>query len=114
MLDMDKMNKESNEVVTKMSKSIFGERTLSKWEMFKNRCSALNDKVTDAIKPVSVKCREIVTGIGKNFESSDNTFIKNVRDYSKKTETALNKGYDKVDAPRRASYIPPGQSGGKS
>ena len=62
---MDKMNKESNEVVTKMSKSIFGERTLSKWEMFKNRCSALNDKVTDAIKPVSVKCREIVTALAR-------------------------------------------------
>ena len=53
IIDMDKMNKESDEAVSRMSKNIFGESTLSKWQLFKNKCAAINDKVTDAMKPVS-------------------------------------------------------------
>jgi hypothetical protein len=39
VIDLDKINKASDETVTKISKSIFGDRVLSKWQMFKNKCS---------------------------------------------------------------------------
>ena len=59
------------------------------------KCSEVNEAVSEKMKPVSNKCGEIVSDIGKNFDSSDNSFIKGLREYSMKTEKALNTGYQK-------------------
>lgn len=41
--------------------------------------------MTEALKPVSDKCKEITDDIGMSFDKSENSFIKGVREYSKKT-----------------------------
>ena len=85
MFDTNKYNRESRIAIDKVSKDTFSENTLSKWQLFKKKCSGLNDKMTEALKPVSEKCKEITDDIGMSFDKSENSFIKGVREYSKKT-----------------------------
>lgn len=47
--------------------------------MFKNKCAQINDQVSVALKPVSDACKSTVTDIGKNFETSENVVVKNIR-----------------------------------
>lgn len=46
LFDMSKMSKASDEAITKFSRESFSEQTLSKWQLFKNKCSSFNDKIT--------------------------------------------------------------------
>ena len=79
LIPIDKINHQTSQKVTQVSRQSFSEANLSKWQRFKARCSAVNNTLTEKMTPISNKCVEIKNDIGKKFEVSENSFIKNLR-----------------------------------
>lgn len=49
--------------------------------------------MSEGLKPVSDACKKTSSDIGYKFKNTNNSVIKGIRDWSKKTESALNSGY---------------------
>lgn len=57
LININKINKETNDAVDRLSKATLGTSNLSKWQQFKNKCSKINDQVSLAVKPFNDKCK---------------------------------------------------------
>lgn len=61
--------------------------------MVKQKAGKLNSTLSITFKPVGDKAKVITSKIGHNFNHSENTVIKAVRNFGIATKTALNEGY---------------------
>lgn len=101
LLPTDKINHDTEQTMMKVSRESLGDSGISRWERFKQKCANINEVVTEKMKPLSNKVVEIGSDVGTKFNNSDNSFIKGLREYSMKTEKALNNGYKEGEKPRR-------------
>ena len=61
--------------------------------MFKGQCQNLNNLMTEKIKPLNNKLKEVSDDIGDKFDQSENDVIRKVRKWSKQAESMINDKY---------------------